>query len=151
MLWKQLSLFRFNSDAGFTLHSAFFENCRSSVFHKPMQKKKNFRNISKNIFALPVLPEHEMVASFHFYKTTIADIFQKYPQLSSFFDYVYDFLSKVNISMEMFCVFDWPPTHQTTNNCKGWNSKWNADFQHENPSFLDDFIKTCQSRVQSSA
>ena len=40
-----------------------------------------------------------------------------------------------NISMEIFCVFDRPTTLRTTNYCGGWNSQWNAQIGHKNPSF----------------
>ena len=97
-------------------------------------KDKIFQKILK-IFALPFLPENEMVAAFQFYKTTIVELFQKYPQISTFFDYVYDFWLTGNISMEIFCVFDRPTTLRTRNYCCGWNSQWNAEIRHKNPSF----------------
>ena len=94
--------------AGFTTQ-CIFRKLQELGFSQAYAKDKNYRKFSKKIFALLFLPEHEMVATFHYYKTTIADMFQRYPQLSSFFDYVYGFWLKGNISMEMFCIFDRPP------------------------------------------
>ena len=126
-----------------SLYTVHFSKIARARFSQAYAKDKNFQKISKKIFALPFLPKHEMVAAFQYYKTTIADMFQQYPQLSSFFDYVYDFCLKGNISM------DRPATLRTTNYCKGWTSQWNAEFQHKNQKFWVVLSKLADQKCKS--
>ena len=134
----------------FHFTQCIFRKLQELGFSQAYAKDKNFQSLEKN-FCSAIFTRTRDGCRLSVLQNNNCGHVSTISSALIFFDYVYDFWLKGNILMEMFCVFDRPPTLQTTNYCEGWNSQWNAEFQHKNPSFWVVLSKLadqeCKSRL----